>query len=113
MHEVGLMQRVLEIALKEAARQSACRIHQVRLSVGVLSGVVPEALEFAFSAVTAGTIAEGASLKIEPVEALCCCYRCGMEFEPSDWFYECPGCGNMSTDMRRGRELELTSLEVA
>ena len=59
MHEVGVMQSALEIALEQAGRQGASRIDCIALRVGMLSGVVPEALEFAFDVVARGTIAEG------------------------------------------------------
>ena len=39
----------------------------IRLRIGALSGVVPEALEFAFEALRPGTLAEKAELAIESV----------------------------------------------
>ena len=49
MHEVGLMQDALGLALEEARRQGASRVHQLTLRVGRLAGVEPEALAFAFA----------------------------------------------------------------
>ena len=63
------MQCALDQVLREARRAGAVRVHQIRLRVGVLSGVVPEALQFAFEALTAGTPAEGAILAIDDVPA--------------------------------------------
>ena len=113
MHEVGLMESALQAALDCAARRGAGRIHRMTLRVGSLSGVVPEALAFAFAAVTAGTAAEGARLEIEEVQVVCRCPDCGREFAPPDVVFECPGCGRLSGDVRQGRELELASLEVS
>ena len=63
MHEVGVMQSALEIALEQAGRQGASRIDCIALRVGPLSGVVPEALEFAFDVVARGTIAAGGAAR--------------------------------------------------
>ena len=113
MHELSVMTSALEIALEQTRRQGASRIHSITLRIGELSGVVPEALTFAFEAVTAGTPAEGALLVVEAVPVLCHCSRCGEEFHPTDVIYQCPSCEHISADVRRGRELELASLEVS
>ena len=105
------MRRTLEIALEHAARFQAQRICRLNLRVGVLSGVVPEALEFAFEIVARGTIAENAALDIEVVPVVCSCPECGQEFEPRDLVYECPLCHRLSSQVRRGGELELAFLE--
>jgi len=113
MHEVSIVTNALEIALEQMHRQGASRIHSVTLRIGELSGVVPEALTFAFKAVTAGTPAETARLVVEAVPVRCYCSRCGGEFHPADMIFRCPSCGQISGDIRCGRELELTSLEVS
>ena len=113
MHEVGIMERTLAIALEQAKERGACQIHRIKMRVGALSGVVPEALEFAFDVVTEGTIAQAARFEIESIPVRCYCRQCCQAFEPDDWFYECPECGQLSLDIRQGKELELTSLEVS
>jgi hydrogenase nickel incorporation protein HypA/HybF len=113
MHEASLMQATIEIAEEELRRQGATRIHALRLRIGRLAGVEPEALGLAFEVVTAGTPAEGATLEIETVEVVCRCQVCAEEFTPADFIFCCPRCGRPSSDVRRGRELELASLEVS
>ncbi|HEX8201511.1 MAG TPA: hydrogenase maturation nickel metallochaperone HypA [Isosphaeraceae bacterium] len=113
MHEVGLMQAALEIALRHAERHGAGRVHGLALRVGPLSGAVPEALEFAFDVVAQGTIAEGARLEIRRVPILCACAACGLEFRPTDFPPDCPGCGRPGARVTHGRELELDSVEIS
>ncbi|MEE3717136.1 hydrogenase maturation nickel metallochaperone HypA [Tumidithrix elongata RA019] len=113
MHELSLMESMLEIALESARDRGAQKIHQIDLRVGALSGVVPEALEFAFDACTQNTIAAGANLKIELISALCHCENCDREFSPPDIIYDCPNCGKISSKLLQGRELQLTSIEVS
>lgn len=113
MHEVSLMQDTLRIAAERAAAAGARRIHRLRMRVGPLSGAVPEALEFAFEVLAQGTLAEGATLEVERVPILCYCHTCDAEFQPGDFVCECPTCHQLSAEVRRGRELELASLEVS
>ena len=114
MHEVSIMEQTMQVALENARSQDAIAIHLVRMRVGVGSGVVPEALKFAFDVVTKGTIAEGANLEIETVPIACRCAGCGIEFQPLDpFFYQCPGCGQLSSTLIAGRDVELASLEIS
>ena len=113
MHEVGIMQATLELAEQQAKASGATVIHKLRVRVGALSGVVPEALEQAFEVLRQGTLAERGELEIETVAATCWCGRCQQEFPAPDYFYTCPRCGELSGELRRGRELQLVSLEIS
>ncbi len=113
MHELSIMQNALSLALEQAGAARAKRVHAIHLRVGALSGVVPDALQFAFEALVPGTLAEGAALAIENVPACFWCPCCAREFQAEDMLAECPDCHRLSTELRAGRELELTSLEIA
>jgi hydrogenase nickel incorporation protein HypA/HybF len=113
MHELALMEELQRIALATAAAQGAQRIHTVMLRVGRLSGVDPDALAFAFEVVMAGGIGQGATLELEVVPTQCRCGGCGQRFEPVDVIFACPICGELSAHVLRGRELELTGLELS
>ncbi len=106
------MQSALNLALDQAREVGAGRVHTIRLRIGALSGVVPDALEFAFEALTPGTMAEGAELAIEQVPARFWCASCSREFESEDMLAECPECHNLSGELRAGREMEVASLEI-
>ena len=113
MHELAIMDSALKLALDQARENGAARIYTLRLRIGDLSGVVPEALQFAFEALASGTAAEGAELVIDRVTARFWCETCRREFEASDLFSECPECHRPSGDLRSGREMELASMEIA
>jgi hydrogenase nickel incorporation protein HypA/HybF len=113
MHEVGIMQEGVRLAVETARARQAGRITRLRLRVGSMSGVVPDALRFAFDMVSKETLAEGAMLEIETVAAACWCAACQAEFECVDFLNECPRCGTLSSELRRGRELELASVELS
>ena len=107
------MQSALEAAVANTVRNGARRIHLIRLRVGQMSGVVPEALASAFAVLSPGTPAEGARLDIDEVATVCHCSDCAQDFRPDDVIYVCPRCGQISADVRLGHELELASLEVS
>ncbi len=106
------MDSALNLALEHAKRAGAARVYAIRLRVGALSGVVPEALRFAFETLAANTPAEGASLEIEEIPARFWCDRCQEEYQTSDALPECPHCHSFSRELRAGRELDLASLEI-
>ena len=107
------MAEAVRLAVESAQAQGASRVHGLRLRVGALSGAVPDALQFAFEAVTDGTMAKGASLSIEAVPASWWCAACAAEFNGDDLLAECPRCGAWSSELRAGRELEIASIEVS
>ncbi len=113
MHEVSLMEQTLAIAIDHARHHHASRIHHFKLRVGDLSGVVPDALSFAFEIVTQDTIAEGASLEIQKIPVTCFCHGCQQSFQPPSWVYTCPLCQELSSDIIDGQQMELTSLEIS
>jgi hydrogenase nickel incorporation protein HypA/HybF len=112
VHELSIMESALALALRQARESGANHVHVIRLRIGALSGVVPEALEFAFQALAPGTAAEQAQLVIDAVPARFWCNVCQNEFEAGDLFAECPGCQTPSGDLRAGREMELASMEI-
>jgi hydrogenase nickel incorporation protein HypA/HybF len=112
MHEAGIMQSALDIAEQKARAAGATSIHEIRLRVGVMTGVVPEALEHAFAVLKDGTMAEDACLVVDYVPAIAWCSACRKEFESSELVCLCPACKAPSVQLRKGRELEIVSLEV-
>lgn len=113
MHELSLMETIRELALQQAQSHGAARIEAVRLRIGSLAGVEPEALNFAFEVLMANTIAAGARLVVETLPAEWFCAPCAQPFGAEDYLGLCPSCGAISRELRQGRELQLTSLELS
>jgi hydrogenase nickel incorporation protein HypA/HybF len=65
MHELGIAIEIIELARKEAARAGGARVEAVHVSVGEWSGVVKEALLFAWEAASMDTELAGARLEVE------------------------------------------------
>jgi hydrogenase nickel incorporation protein HypA/HybF len=112
VHEIAVMDGALQVVLDEAHKAGATRVYTVCLRIGTLSGVVPDALRVAFDALSPGTLADGANLVIDEVTAKFWCNSCAREFTAADRFAECPDCRQPSADLRAGREMEISSLEI-
>jgi len=112
MHEVSIMAEAVRMAVETAEAEGATRVTGLKLRVGTWSGAVPEAMQFAWDVVRSDTLASAAWLEIEPVAATCWCATCQVEFACQDLLNECPQCHNLSGDLRRGRELEIASVEL-
>jgi hydrogenase nickel incorporation protein HypA/HybF len=112
MHEVGIMEEALRMAVETVRSAGASRLVRLRLRVGQLSSAVPEALRFAFDVACREPMTHGAQLVIETVSPSCWCPVCNAEFECKDVIAECPGCGQVTGELRHGRELEIASVEV-
>ncbi|MDR3137095.1 MAG: hydrogenase maturation nickel metallochaperone HypA [Coriobacteriales bacterium] len=112
MHEFSLMAGVLDAVNDTAREHGARQVLVISLVIGEMAEVVPEALEFAFEALSADTISAGAQLMITFVHPRSRCTACGNEFEHDRFHWFCSNCGSLATELLAGRELYLQSIEV-
>jgi len=112
MHEVAIMTEAVRMAVEAAQAAGAKRITALRLRIGALSGVVPDAMQFAWDVVRQGTMLAEARLEIESVVARCWCANCQAEFDAKEFFSECPRCHDLSGELRCGRELEIAAVAM-
>ena len=113
MHEVSIIQNTLDIAIAETKKKGATKIERLTMNIGELSGVIPEAIQFAFDVLIKDTIAETAQLEIKMIPVICYCQQCDLQFHPQNYIYECPQCWQISTHILTGRELDLVALVVS
>jgi len=112
MHEAGIAASVLEIAETEARKLGARAIRVVKLRMGDFSGVVADALEFAFDALKAGTLAEQAKLEIERIPLTAWCSKCQAARQPQqELMLWCPTC-NTPLEVMTGQELDVEYIEI-
>ena len=112
MHEFSLMTGILEAVNASAQAHRATRVLEIRLVIGEMAEVVPEALEFAFEVLSADTASAGAKLAIRAVRPRSRCLACGGEFEHDRYHRVCPQCSSLATELLAGRELYIASIEV-
>lgn len=108
MHELSIAQAVVDTVREAVGPREVVSVH---LTVGALAGLVPSALEFVWDVAAAGTPLQGSTLLITWVPASVWCARCAGVVTPEVGFL-CPSCGDLSGDLRTGRELEVTSVRV-
>ncbi len=113
MHEVSYALSLLELLEQSAQDRGLRRVTAVEVVMGELSGLAPEALEFAFTALAPGRgplLAE-ARLVIRRRPARARCSGCGAEFAVSVHGLACPSCGGGGAHMYQGDEFLLASYE--
>lgn len=114
MHEMSIAQSLVDLVAEQLAPTPEVVVRAVRVRIGELSGVIPEALRSAWPAASRQSVAEGAALRIEPQAVTLWCAACGGERPArSVQSLRCATCGTPSDDVRRGREMELVALEVS
>lgn len=119
MHEMSLVQGLLDIIGQEMERHGATRLITVRVRHGALAAVVPDAMRFSWEVMTKDTPLDGAVLEMDEVPVRLKCSMCGHEFEPDGLTphgmlcVPCPGCGEeLGHQVLDGKELTLDQLEV-
>jgi hydrogenase nickel incorporation protein HypA/HybF len=112
LHEMGITQGILAASFDAATDVGATRITEIRVSVGELTEIVDVALQFAFEALTPGTMAEGATLQITHVPARSRCLQCGLEYEHDRFQMVCPECNSFGVELLQGREMRIDSIEA-
>ena len=109
---MGIVSGVLDVAIRSAQEAGADRVCEVALRVGEMTEAIPDALQFAFEALSEGTICEGAQLTLDMVGPRSMCLDCGGEFDHDRFHRRCPVCESYETVLISGRELEIASIEV-
>lgn len=112
MHEMGIMEGVLDSALKSAQQAHALRICKITLSIGDMTECIDDALQFSFEILSENTLAQGATLVLNKVSPRSVCLDCRKEFDHDRFHRQCPYCQSYSTDLIAGRELSIDSIEV-
>ena len=112
MHEFGIAQSLLEIVEQEALPYKGARVTRIKLLIGKLSGVMPDALRFAFEALRIGGITEEAFLEIEEMPLRIKCSQCGKKSILNDPFLICPQCESKDVEIIAGRELQIINMEI-
>lgn len=112
MHELAVAQEILALVQRHVPEAQAPQVRAVRVRIGALAGIVPDSLEFCFSAVVAGTAWEQAMLVMEHVAAAARCRSCNTEFPTEVPGAGCPACGSRVVRMVRGQELHVDCVDL-
>lgn len=111
MHELSVAHAVVSTVVRSLPTP-APRVLQVRLRIGALSGIVPEALEFAYDVAAEGTPLADAALVIERTPVRIACPRCGEQELSGTTDFRCPQCQQPCGDVVGGKELDILDITL-
>jgi len=112
MHELSITQNILSIVLEQAKAAKATRIAKINRTVGELSGVVDECVQFYFEIISKDTIAAEANLSFDRRPTKVRCRNCATIFSPDNLNWNCPNCRDQNIEIISGRECYVESIEV-
>jgi hydrogenase nickel incorporation protein HypA/HybF len=108
MHELGLCASIVDAVERRAGQRSVAR---VRVQVGRLHHVHPEAFEQSFAVAAVGTVAAGADAELILLPVRGRCLSCGDEWDCEEPPLACGSCGSIDVQTTGGDELVLESIE--
>jgi hydrogenase nickel incorporation protein HypA/HybF len=110
MHEAMVTENILRTILAQTKKKTG-RVTRVVISCGQISALNDEAMQFAFEAVAAGTICQGAKLEIKHIPLKGVCRNCSNEFELDLYNPQCPKCGKSDFSIGDDAPLLLEEIE--
>jgi len=108
MHELGLCSSIVDAIERRAGDRS---VAHVRVRVGRLHHVHPEAFDQSFTVAAFGTVAEDADAELVLLPVRARCEDCGSEWECDEAPQACPACASVAVVLVGGDELVLESIE--
>ena len=112
MHELGVTQGILDIALDKAKAAKAEKITKINLVIGEMSGIIDDCVQFYFDFLSKDSIANGTILSFKRIPMRVCCRKCGFSFSPDKSLWSCPQCNQWDVEIIAGREFYIDSIEV-
>jgi len=112
MHELSIMQGVLDMVRDSAVQNGINRINKLKLVIGSLTMIMPDSLRFAFEVLSHDEMFREADLQIEEVAAIIKCQACNGDTAQEDAYcYVCSACGSNQVEVVKGREMYLDYYE--
>jgi len=108
MHELGLCSSIVDAIERRAGDR---RVVKVRVRVGRLHHVHPEAFDQSFAVAAMGTVAQDANAELVLLPIRARCHSCGAELEVEHMPMSCTECGAIDLEVTGGDELLLESIE--
>ena len=109
MHELSITRNIVAIVSEHARGRKVAR---VRLKIGKLSAIMPEAIRFCFELCAADTLLAGARLEIDEVPGRARCDTCGEELELAAPAGRCPVCHTGALHLIGGEEMLINEIEL-
>lgn len=108
MHELGLCSSIVDAVERRAGERA---VASVRVRVGRLHHVHPEAFDQSFTVAAMGTVAEDATAELILLPVRARCGSCATTWEAEDVPAACPTCRAVDIELVGGDELVLESIQ--
>jgi hydrogenase nickel insertion protein HypA len=112
MHELAVTESILKIVLDSAQKNKATAVTDITLTIGSLSSIVDDSVQFYWDYVSQGTICENAKLHFNRVMARLKCLDCGTTYSLIDDLTPCPSCGSINVIIFSGEEFQVDHIEI-
>ena len=112
MHELPVSENILEIALRHGQKAGATRITDLYLVIGQLSSIVDDSIQFYWDIISAGTIAQGATLHFHRIPAEMQCGDCEHRYHLHEEQFSCPQCGGEQVRVAAGEEFYVEAIDI-
>ena len=114
MHEASIVANIFRIVRDKmhALYGRQFPVRKIKVVVGQMSTVVPEALDFAFELVGAGTVFDGVKRDIEYIPLKIRCKDCKTEMVIDEPFLFCRNCDSFNVEILTGKELYVDSFVI-
>jgi len=116
MHELPVIESILEIVMQHADRHQVQKIVSISLLVGELCDLEESWMQHYFDFLSNNTLAEGAKLRITYTPVVLRCPQCGCSFQVKKEQLEtasCPSCTSADRfDLVSGKEYFIKEMEV-
>jgi len=120
MHEFSTAVSIVEAVKRAATSYNANRIISIHLQIGQLSMLNHDQLLFGIEIASKSTIAEGATVTIEPLPTKISCKACGAESVLQErktifdllTLLECPKCASKEVEIIQGRECIVKDIQA-
>jgi hydrogenase nickel incorporation protein HypA/HybF len=112
MHELSVTESILKIVLQSAQENDAEEVTDINLTIGTLSSIIDDSVQFYWDHISKGTIAQNAKLHFNRVLATLKCRDCGLEYKLDEELIPCPACNSINLEIISGEEFQIDHIEI-
>jgi hydrogenase nickel incorporation protein HypA/HybF len=110
MHELSIAEGICSAIEKRLGATK--KLYRIYLSIGPLSGVSAESLEFWFSEISKEKGFGDPEIVINKTRAQAVCSNCKLVYEIKSFYSGCPKCQSVERTMESGFECNIDSVEL-
>ncbi len=112
MHEMSLCLSMIDLVNERVRAEGATRVLRIKLTIGALGNVEPQALAFCFESAAQGSPLEDAQLDIEVLPGVAWCFECNKSVLIERRGDDCPFCSRGALRIDDGDQLQVTEMEI-